>query len=58
MIEPIKFCDICGKEVNPSGLDSVIITDRHKKTKYYHGECIQRECKRHKKGIETYENDD
>ena len=56
-MEQIKICAICGMALNPAGLSTVIITDRHKKTSYYHEECIQWETKRHKKGIETYEND-
>lgn len=53
----ICVCNICGADINPDGISTVIITDRHKRTSYYHEECIQRETNRHKKGTDTYNND-
>ena len=50
--EPIHLCEICGKEVNSKGMSTVIITDRHRVTRYYHEGCIERECKKHSQ--ETY----
>lgn len=52
-MENIKICEICGRSLKVEGLDTVIITDRHKHTKYYHDGCIERECRRAKKLIRT-----
>lgn len=49
----IYLCEICGREIKPDGLSTVIIKDRHKITKYYHEECIERESARNKKGTYT-----
>lgn len=48
----ICLCEICGRELKPDSLSTVIIKDRHKITKYYHEGCIERESNRNKK--ETY----
>lgn len=54
---PITTCDICGKCISPVGFSTIAITGRDHRTRYYHEECMERERRRNKKGIDTYEND-
>ena len=52
-MEEIRICEICGRSLTVNALDTVIITDRHRHTKYYHDGCIERECRRAKQLIKT-----